>query len=251
MDESGIVKIKFEVYMSSSMGGYQGMRGPTGAVAGQKLAGGYKQGQMPNFTPDQMKLFQSLFSQVSPDSYTSRLAGGDQSLFEETEAPALRQFNALQGNLASRFSGMGSGARRSSGFQNQIGAQSSNFAQDLQSRRQELQRNAIKDLMGMSSELLGQRPYENFLIEPKKKQSFFQKLMGGALPLAGAAAGGIFGGPAGLAFGAQLGSAAGSGFSGQEMGNMDFSGFGNLPTSWNRGNRLAGASGQFSGQQGF
>lgn len=102
----------------------------------------------------------------------------------------------------------------------------SNFAQDLQSRRQELQRNAIRDLMSMSSELLGQRPYENFLIEPKQKQSFWQKLIGGGAPIVGAAAGGFFGGPAGAALGGQLGSAFGSAFSGgQQQNNFSRLGF--------------------------
>jgi len=235
----------------TSMTGSMGMKGPTGAMAGQKLAGGYKQGQMPNFTPEQMQLFQSLFSQVAPDSYTSRLAGGDESLFQEMEAPALRQFSGLQGNLASRFSGMGGlGARRSSGFQNTMNQASSDFAQDLQSRRQSLQQNAIKDLMSMSKDLLGERPNENFLIEPNKRKSFWQQFASGALPIAGAAAGGFFGGPAGAAVGGQLGAAAGRGFSGEEGGQMDFSGMGNLPTSWgNMGNRLSGATAQYGGQQ--
>jgi hypothetical protein len=160
-----------------------------------------------------MQLFQSLFSQVSPNSYTSRLAGGDQSLFNEIEAPGLRQFSGLQGNIASRFSGMGGlGARRSSGFQNTMNQASSDFAQDLQGRRQDLQRNAIKDLLGMSNELLDQRPNLNYLREPNKRKSFWQQLLGGAAPIAGAAAGGFFGGPAGAAVGGQLGSAFGNAF---------------------------------------
>lgn len=174
----------------TSLIGQTGMRGPTGIQAGQrlqgpyqgqKLAGGYKQGQMNNFTPEQMNLFQSLFSQVSPDSYTGRLANGDQGLFDEMEAPALRQFNQMQGNLASRFSfGGGQGSlsgRRSSGFQNASNAQASNFAEQLQGNRQGLQRQAIQDLMSMSQSLLGQKPYENYLVEPKK--NFLQQLLGG------------------------------------------------------------------------
>jgi len=147
-------------------------------ATGDKIPSGYKAGRISNFTPEMMELFRSLFSHVSPDSYTGRLAGGDQSLFEEMEAPALRQFSGLQGNLASRFSGMGSfGGRSSSGFQNTINQASSDFAQDLQSKRQALQRQAIMDLMGMGNTLLGQRPYENFLV-PKEK-GFWESLMGG------------------------------------------------------------------------
>ena len=59
-----------------------GNRGRPGNV------GGYKVRQMQNFTPEQMELFRSLFSHVSPDSYTSRLASGDQELFAEIETPA-------------------------------------------------------------------------------------------------------------------------------------------------------------------
>ncbi len=161
-------------------GTLSGQRAPSAPFAGQKLGGGYKQGQLQQFTPEQMDLFKSLFSQVSPDSYTSRLANGDEGLFNEMEEPALRQFSGLQGNIASRFSGMGSGARRSSGFQNTINSASSDFASNLQSQRQGLQRQAIQDLLGMSRSLLSERPYENFAIAPQQKRSFFEKVFGGS-----------------------------------------------------------------------
>src|ERR1051326_2671151 len=119
--------------------GYQGMRsrGPTG---GNIVPEGYQLGQLQQFTPQQEKLFSSMFGQVEPGSYLSRLAGGDQSLFEELEQPALKQFSGLQGNIASRFSGMGTGGRKSSGFQNTMNARSEEFASQLQAQRQGLQR---------------------------------------------------------------------------------------------------------------
>lgn len=146
--------------------------------AGNKVPSGYKEGRLQQFTPEQMQLFQSLFGHLGPGSNLARLAGGDQSMFEQMEAPAMRQFQGLQGQLASRFSGMGTGARRSSGFQNTMNQASSDFAQDLQSRRMDLQRQALQDLMGMSSNLLGQRPSDNFLIEKQRKPSFFEKIFG-------------------------------------------------------------------------
>lgn len=165
--------------MTSSM---TGSRGPTGTLSGmnatgknfkEKIPSGYKAGTLQQFTPEQLQLFQQLFSHVGPDSYLSKLAGGDESLFGEIEAPALKQFSALQGGLASRFSGMGGlGARRSSGFQNTVNQASSDFAQQLQSQRQGLQRQAIMDLMGISQSLLGQRPYERTLTE--KPKSFWE-----------------------------------------------------------------------------
>lgn len=184
-----------------------GMGSPTGLSgsgrAGNKIPSGYKAGQLQQFTPEQMQLFQQMFSQVGPDSYTSRLAGGDQSLFDEMEAPAFRQFNELQGNIASRFSGMGTGGRHSSGFQNQATAAGSNFAQDLQSRRQELQRQAIQDLMGMSNNLLNQRPYEQFITEKQNPWADIGGKFASAVP--GAVAGYFTGGPPGAVAGAAKG----------------------------------------------
>lgn len=204
--------------MASSMTGYLGQMGTnTGKQFRDKVPSGYKAGRMQQYTPEQMELFQQMFSHVSPDSYLSRLAGGDESLFGELEAPALKQFSGLQGNIASRFSGMGTGGRKSSGFQNTLNAASSDFAQQLQSQRQGLQRQAIMDLMGLSNNLLGQRPYEQFLVPKQEKQGFFRSLLGtapgetinaasklggklGNIGL-GAAGGAAFGGPYGSLIG--------------------------------------------------
>lgn len=173
--------------MSSMLGSGQS-RAPTGFASGLKGTG-YKQVTQQQFTPEQMQLFQQMFSQVSPGSDLSRLAGGDQSRFGEIEAPALKQFGQLQGNLASRFSGMGSGARRSSGFQNTMSSAASDLSQSLQGQRMGLQRQALQDLMGMSSSLLAQRPQENFLLPEKKP--FWQELLMGLAGGAGQAAGSL------------------------------------------------------------
>lgn len=136
---------------------------------------GYRQVQQ--FTPEQMDLFRRLFGQVGPESFSGRLASGDQSQFAQLEAPALKQFSGLQGNIASRFSGLGSGARHSSGFQNTINQAGSDFAQQLQSQRMGLQRQAMQDLMGMSGQLLGQQPYS---LIPKQKPFWQELLLSGA-----------------------------------------------------------------------
>lgn len=164
--------------MSTSLGGYQGFRGPTGGGMSKAtgLKGtGFQQVSLPNFTPEQSQLFQHLLGQIGPNSQTSRLAGGDQSQFDQLEAPAMRQFGAFQGNLASKFSGEGMGGRKSSSFQNASTSAASNFAQDLQSQRMGLQRQALSDLMGMGNQLLNQRPFENRLLE--KEQPFWKQLL--------------------------------------------------------------------------
>lgn len=194
-----------------------GSRGPTGGNIGQtatgkwtgdKLPSGYKTKQLANFTPEQMDLFQQLFGLASPDSFLSQLAGGDSSAFDQVERPALRQFNALQGNLASRFSGMGMGARRSSGFQNTANQQGSDFAQQLQSQRQGLQRQALMDLMGISDTLLNKKPFDRFLVEKPQKNNW-NSLIGAGI---GGLGGFALGGPTGAMQGAQLGYGVGSAF---------------------------------------
>jgi hypothetical protein len=144
----------------------------------EKIPSGYRKFAVENFTPEQMGLFQQLFSHLGPDSYLSKLAGGDQSTFDQMEAPALRQFNELQGGLASRFSGMGMGGRNSSGFQNASNAAAKDFAGQLQANRQGLQRQALMDLMNMSSSMMNQSPYETGLVEKRQKQPSFLQGMG-------------------------------------------------------------------------
>jgi len=185
--------------MSSSLTGAGGYYGPAGSTAGQKMAGniipkGYKQAQLQQFTPEQMNLFRQMFSQVGPESFLSKLAGGDPSQFEALEAPAMRQFGQLQSQIASRYSGVDPGAmsaRRGSGFQGAQTSAAQQFAESLQAQRLGLQRQALMDLMGISESLLGQRPYEQFMV--KKDPSFLQQL---GLGLAGSAGqmGSMFGG---------------------------------------------------------
>jgi|TARA_R110000822_G_scaffold125342_14_gene260059 hypothetical protein len=162
---------------------------PTTANTGmmkEKIPSGYKKGAMNNFTPEQMNLFQQMFGQVGPESYLSKLAGGDQETFDQMEAPALRQFSGIQGNLASRFSGMGGlGARRSSGFQNTMNSAASNFAQELQANRQNLMGNARKELFDMSNSLLSQRPQENFMIKKQNQEPFWKQMLGIVSPVGG------------------------------------------------------------------
>lgn len=202
------------------MNSFMGSKGPAGMnlqgnaagaplTGGNKIPSGYRHGQINQFTPEQQQLYQQTFGYLGPGSFLSQIAGGDQSAFAQQEAPAMRQFQELLGQNASRFSGMGLGARRGSGFQNATNAATSNFAQDLASKRQEMQRQAISDLMGFSNQLLNQRPYEQFLVEKQQKQSPWGSAIGTGL---GAAAGAYFGGPQGAMTGAQIGNSIGGQF---------------------------------------
>jgi hypothetical protein len=197
-------------------------------LPGDKLPNGYRAGQLQQFTPEAMQLYKQSFAHVSPDSFLGKLAAGDPRMFEQMEAPAFRQFNQLQGQMASRFSGMGGmGGRRSSGFQNEMTAAGSNFAQDLQARRMELQNQAIRDLMGMSHTLMNEKPFERFMYEKPQKQGF--NWGGAAGALAGGVGGFFLGGPMGAMSGAQMGYGVGSGFSGHSGGGVGGGGWQSTP----------------------
>lgn len=164
--------------------------GRRGGAGGDVIPKGYRAGQIQNFTPEQMQQFSQLFSLLGEDSDLFKMAMGDQSYFDEMEAPAMRQFNELQGGLASRFSGMGMGGRKSSGFQNTSSAAASNFAQDLQSNRQNLSRQALRDLMEMSHSLMNEKPYERILSGKRQKEpGFWQQAASGASQQLGKTAG--------------------------------------------------------------
>lgn len=151
-----------------------------GGVAGERIPKGYRVAQLQNFTPEQMAIFQQYGSSLGPDSYLSKLAGGDEETFNQIERPALKQFSGLQGNIASRFSGMGLGGRRSSGFQNTQNQAAMDFASQLQSQRQNLQQTAIRDLGNLTNSFLSQRPYERQLTE--KPKPWWQELATAAAP---------------------------------------------------------------------
>lgn len=160
-----------QIMNAPTKGAYSSQMNMGAKQPGEKVPSGYRKYAVQNFTPEQMDLFSQLFDYLGPESFLSKLAGGDESSFDELEAPALRQFNELQGGLASRFSGMGTGGRKSSGFQNASNAASQDFAGQLQSNRQGLQRQAFMDLMGLSEGLMNQRPYTTGLAEKRQDQN--------------------------------------------------------------------------------
>lgn len=178
----------------------------------EKRPSGYKEYRHLNFTPAQIELYNQLFGLVDPSGKTSRLAMGDEDAFAESEAPALRQFGQLQGNIASKFSGQGMGSRRSSGFQNTQTAAAQDFAGQLQANRQNLQRQAIMDLMGLSQQLLQQGPYTSGYAQKGEKGGIAGGYGAPVGTVAGGAIGGYFGGPAGATTGASIGGGFGGMF---------------------------------------
>jgi hypothetical protein len=191
----------------SSMSGYNssGLKGS-----------GYQQLNVPRMSQQGQDIWQQLYkgSQggiASSLQGLSDIAGGDQSKFAELEAPARRQFEQDQSQIASRFSGMGSGARRSSGHMNAQSGAAVDLAERLQGQRLGLQQNAWKQLLGIHSDLMANPTHESFL--QKEKQPEWHKWAGASLPWLGAAGGAglgfLGGGPAGALAGAKIGSQIG------------------------------------------
>jgi len=146
---------------------------PAGQAAGSSSISGYKLRQLPNFTPQQMQMFQSLLGHSQQGvtggvDYLSGLAGGNEDAFARAEAPAYRAFDKSIGQLGSRFAGLG--AIDSSAFQNAAAGASRELGENLGAQRNQLQQNAIDRLLGLSGNLLGQRPYENILQQQKPKK---------------------------------------------------------------------------------
>ncbi len=156
------------------------------------------------YTPEQESVFGGQFQQLQKGSYLDRLAQGDEQLYSEMEAPQFRKYNAQQGQLASYFSGQGMGGRKSSGFQNAANQSSIDFAQELQKNRSEMRNNAIKNLMGLSDQVLNQRPQERGFSENPEEPNNHKKFAGTGI---GLIAGSMFGQPG---VGAQLGYQWGS-----------------------------------------
>jgi hypothetical protein len=139
------------------------------------------------------------------DQISSLAGGGTEEQWRQLEAPAFRQFNQIQGDLASRFSGAGTGARRSSGFQNASSGAAADLAERLQSKRLSIQMSSRDQLLDLYSELLGMDTQRTWGIENKRKNSW-----GGAISGAtsGALAGSPFG-PWGTAAGGLIGGVSG------------------------------------------
>lgn len=161
---------------------------------------GYRQVTSPTRSPEQMDLFRQLLSgsggniQSILQQLQGLSGGGDEDYWQQLEAPAMRQFGKLQGDVASRFSGMGTGARKSSGFQNALAGASTDLSERLQAQRLGLQGQARNQLLDLYGSLLGQNMFQtNFVPNQQKSPSFLKQILGSLAPNLGKELGGGIG----------------------------------------------------------
>jgi hypothetical protein len=173
---------------------------------------GYKQFQEPVMGPAQLSLLENMIAKLSGGiegsaDYLTKLASGDESMFQQLEKPAYTSFEKLLGQIGTRFSGLG--ARDSSYFENAVSGAGAEMAERLQSQRLGLRNQAIESLLNQSNSLLNQRPYQShFFPKGESNKTDWGKLVG---MLVGGAGGAAIGGPTGAFGGAQMGANIGSG----------------------------------------
>lgn len=129
---------------------------------------GYNTYGVQQFTPEMMRLFQQFLGKAGQGAgsgldFLSKLASGDEDIFNQIEAPAYASLEKGLGQTANRFSQFG--AQGSSAFQNALSGQSADMAQNLASQRTNIMTSAIDKLLGQSNQLLNQKPIEYGLQE--------------------------------------------------------------------------------------
>lgn len=147
--------------------------------------------QISKFSPQQMSGIQQQLGM-----------GMDQSAFNPIEQRARTQFQTRTlPSIAERFTSLGGGAQRSSGFADILGRAGSGLESDLAAQRAQygLQQ------QGLQNQLLTTPQFDT--VRMPRESSGFESLLSGLLPALGYGAGMAFGGP----LGAGLGGAAGGG----------------------------------------
>lgn len=143
------------------MAQYKPYQGPSGYgnIDTPKVSG-YK--TIPSKAPGAMNLYRDLLEKIGGGAtggadFLSRIAQGDEDIFNQLEAPAFRNFEKFLGQAGTRFSDLG--ARDSSYFENAVSGAGREMSENLQSQRVGLRQQAIESLLGQSQQLLNYEPY--------------------------------------------------------------------------------------------
>jgi hypothetical protein len=159
-----------------------------------KLPKGFGQFSMQTMGPGQSQIYDLIRGQFqggAGDVYKNLLsmASGDQGMFQQLEAPALRQFQQqIAPGIASRYAG--SGISGSSGMQNSLAAAGGNLAENLQSQRMNLMQQSMHDVLSLGNTLLASPDRQYGLYQKQNMLRDLMQMLGGA----GSQAAGIFGG---------------------------------------------------------
>jgi len=155
---------------------------------------GYRAINIPTKSGEQSRAFSEALAALQPYlggavGSMGRMASGQPEQFEQMEAPAMRQYQQLLGNIGARYSGMGMGAQKSSAFQNEMSSAASDLAERLQSQRLSMQQSAQEQLMNLFKSLMGEDLFDTQLMP--KKSSFYKQFGLGMAPGMGQALGSL------------------------------------------------------------
>ncbi len=107
------------------------------------------------------------------------LLSGDDKAFSKFEAPFKRQFEEQTvPGLAERFSGLGSGAQRSSAFGQALSSAGAGLSENIASLRSGLRMQALQQALGLGQNALN----TNTMGLVPKQQPFWQQLLSGMAP---------------------------------------------------------------------
>lgn len=150
---------------------------------GFSLPKGYEPSVIPKFNGGQQDFLKTLLDQLrggamSSADHLSQMASGDPSAFAGQEAQAMNFFNnKLAPSMSQQFAHQG--MLGSSAFQGSLASAGQDLSQNMYNQRQDLQRQSIQDLLGLSTSL-ATTPMEEYgvMAKPKKDKFNWGKLIG-------------------------------------------------------------------------
>ena len=141
---------------------------------------GYSQFSLPTgVDKDIFGLLKSQLMQSGPGAFSQLggMAQGSPELFDQLEAPAMRQFQQqILPGIANRY--VGSGIGNSSGMQNSFAGAGRDLAENLQSQRLGYQQNATQQIMGLMNLLLSHPAQQTGLVQKQNIGYDLLKLLG-------------------------------------------------------------------------
>lgn len=142
-------------------------------MSGFVVPKGYSPSIVPKYTPEQNNFISSLLQQMQGGSasalqHLSAMAAGSPETFAGQEAQAMNFFkNKLAPNIRQQYAHQG--MLGSSAFQGALSQAGSDLSQSLYNQRQDLQAQAIRDLLGLSTQLGTHQTYDFGLAQKPQK----------------------------------------------------------------------------------
>jgi hypothetical protein len=157
-------------------------------------ARGYRVATTPLMNQQSRDILAGLLNKLSP--YTSGAADalGQQALGEGGGLGETKMINDYKSkilpSILQNFGGFGSG--ENSGLNAALSQGSQGLGESLAARRENLQQNSIRDILGLNQSLLGMQP-EEFSLQPKKSTGLNGDRISQILNILASAAGSFFG----------------------------------------------------------